>query len=277
MTSHCTMLSTSMSMNMHMLDLMYAPTGWLNLMVMPQFTSMSMDMNMPVPMSMAAMGGMYVPAYRDFQSSGGFGDTGVYALFKLWNGAGQHLHLTQGLSIPTGATNVRQQFPSGKGYYYPYGMQPGSGTWDYKASLTYTGAISDWFWGGQVSGTHRLRSGNSEGYRLGDVFQSTAWGGYQVFNWLSTTVRGVYTGQGQIAGLHNNDLGQVNMWMPEDSQVNYGGSFVDVGFGLTASVPSGKLAGHSLGFEWLQPVSTNVQGYQLERTGALSATWNFKF
>ena len=276
----CTMLSNSMDMNMHMVDLMYAPTDWLNLMLMPQFMSMSMEMNMPVAMSMTAMGGgMNMSALRDFQGSGGFGDTGAYALFKLWDGDGQHLHLTQGISAPTGATNIRQSSPGGPEYYYSYGMQLGSGTWDYKPSLTYTGILNDWFWGGQVSGTHRLENLNNQGYRQGDIFQTTAWGGYKLTPWLSSTIRAVYTAQSKMVGTHTNvnTVAGVPMWMPEDNPSNYGGFFVDVGFGATVSMPYGKLAGHSLGFEWLQPVSTNFQGYQLDRAGALSATWNYKF
>ena len=40
----CYLTPDSMSMSMHMLDLMYAPTDWLTLMLMPQFMDMSMSM-----------------------------------------------------------------------------------------------------------------------------------------------------------------------------------------------------------------------------------------
>jgi hypothetical protein len=42
-------------------------------------------------------------------------------------------------------------------------------------------------------------------------------------------------------------------------------------------VPSGDLAGNSFGFEWLQPVADDFNGYQLQREGALSANWSFAF
>ncbi len=41
-TEGCSMLPRAMTMNMHMLDLMYAPTDWLTLMLMPQFINMEM-------------------------------------------------------------------------------------------------------------------------------------------------------------------------------------------------------------------------------------------
>jgi hypothetical protein len=40
---------------------------------------------------------------------------------------------------------------------------------------------------------------------------------------------------------------------------------------------SGDLAANNLSFEWLQPVDTDVYGYQLERTGVLSATWCYMY
>ena len=36
--------SVDMDMHMHMLDIMYAPTDWLNLMLMPQFVDMDMTL-----------------------------------------------------------------------------------------------------------------------------------------------------------------------------------------------------------------------------------------
>jgi hypothetical protein len=42
-------------------------------------------------------------------------------------------------------------------------------------------------------------------------------------------------------------------------------------------MPSGKLQGNSLSVEWLQPVLDDVNGYQLPREGALSATWSYMF
>ncbi len=67
-----------------------------------------------------------------------------------------------------------------------------------------------------------------------------------------------------------------SQFSPMDNLANYGGHYVDVGFGLSATVPSGAFAGNRLAFEWLQPVYTNVNGYQLNRDGALSAIKHYK-
>ncbi|WP_347986934.1 DUF3570 domain-containing protein [Methylomonas sp. AM2-LC] len=278
--NHCDMFATSMNMNMHMLDLMYAPTDWLNVMLMPQFVDMSMKMDMSaMPMStMMQAWGMYGYTARDQQQSGGFGDTGAYALLRLWDGDGHHVHLTQGISIPTGTVTTRYEW-SNFGYY-SYDMQAGSGTWDYKPSLTYTGEQDDWYWGAQISGTHRLQSISGHGWSLGDIWQGTGWGGYRFTNWLSGTVRGVYSAQSAIHGSYPDGSNYGSFaWgnMPNQFSQNYGGSYADAGFGVTATVPKGDYAGNSASFEWLQPLYTYVNGYQLDRAGALSATWSYAF
>jgi hypothetical protein len=153
-------------------------------------------------------------------------------------------------------------------------MQLGSGTWDFKPSLTYTGQIDQWSWGAQFSGTKHLQDKNSSGFAFGDIFQSTAWGSYSLFNWLSASVRGVYTVQGAVKGEFN---GLIEKLGPMDYTNNYGGKYWDVGFGVNAFVPSGDLAGNNLSFEWLQPVVTDVNGYQLDRNGALSVNWSYAF
>jgi hypothetical protein len=208
-------------------------------------------------------------------TTGGIGDTGLYALFKVFDEPGQHGHATLGLSAPTGDVGVKyrdtHRVDAG---YEDYGMQLGSGTWDFKPSLTYTGQSHPWSWGGQVSGTLRLEDKNKSGYKLGDVFQSTAWGSYSLLEGLSASVRGLYTQEGSIEGEFT---GTFNKLGPNDYTSNYGGRFWDVGLGLTAVIPRGSFQGNRFAFEWLQPVKDDVNGYQLERKGFLTASWSVAF
>jgi hypothetical protein len=269
----CSLRPGYMNMHMHMLDLMYAPTDWLTLMLMPQFV----DMNM----TLESLGGDDSEIHR--HSTGGVGDLGMYALFKLFDMDGHHLHTAMGFSAPTGEADIKlnagahqhdESTDSADGGYIHYGMQTGSGTWDFKPSLTYNGQHEQWLWGGQINGTVRMESQNDTGYAFGDILQTSAWGGYQLTDWLSATIRGIYTVQGTVRH-------EFNGYHPTDANVdypgNYGGRFWDVGFGVRAVVPSGDLAGNSFGFEWLQPVADDFNGYQLQREGALSANWSFAF
>jgi hypothetical protein len=120
----------------------------------------------------------------------------------------------------------------------------------------------------------RLGSANSSGYALGDVFQGTLWGGIGVTSWLSLTGRALYTWQGQLSGRY----GALHVQSgPMDFPGNYGGNFLDLGFGIGLRVPGGVLAGNALRVEWLQPVVDAPHGYQLERVGTLFALWSFEF
>jgi hypothetical protein len=276
-TDKCFLTANGMNMHMHMLDLMYAPTDWLNLMLMPQFVDMNMSMRKleGAPSGVGMQDMMVTGHINTGMATGGYGDTGMYALFKLWGTPNHHINLTLGATAPTGDVGIKMRRMMGiDGGFVDYGMQLGSGTWDFKPSMTYTGKYDDWSWGAQVNGTKRLEGKNASGYTLGDILQSTAWGSYSLLKWLSTSVRGVYTAQDGIKGEYN---GLIDKMGPMDYPKNYGGKYWDVGFGLNAFVPHGDLAGNNLSFEWLQPVATEVNGYQLNRNGALSATWSYAF
>ncbi len=273
----CYDTASGMNMNMIMIDLMYAPTDSLTLMLMPQFV----DMNM----SSRALNGAPTPSFNEQMlidhhtmhehTTGGVGDTGMYMMLKLFQKSGHHIHGTIGMSAPTGSVDLKFRDMHGidVGFQH-YGMQLGSGTWDFKPSLTYTGSQDKYTWGAQLSGTKRLQSLNDSGYALGDALQSTAWGSYGLTDWLSSSLRGVYTVQGAISGGFN---GTYNRLGPVDYTANYGGQYWDVGFGLNASIPTGTLQGNTLSFEWLQPVHDHVNGYQLPRSGALAFTWGYAF
>jgi hypothetical protein len=215
--------------------------------------------------------GVHIHGGPRHHATGGVGDTGLYALFRLADTPMHHWQAGIGFTAPTGKSNLK--IHSGSEFIH-YGMQLGSGTWDFRPSLTYTGQKERWFWGAQVSGVKRLQASNDSGYALGDVLQSSAWGGYRILDYLNGTLRGLHTVQDRIHGSYN---GPHDNSGPMDYPRNYGGQYWDVGFGLDLTIPGGSLAGQHLGVEWLQPVQDEVNGYQLQRTGSLYATWSLGF
>ena len=275
----CFVTPNEMSMNMHMLDLMFAPTDWLTLMLMPQFMDMHMTMRpldgAPATPSMTTSLGAAILHSQHEHTTGGVGDTGMYAIFNVFKSTNQQLNISLGGTAPTGDSGIhlRNTHQQDLGFIH-YGMQLGSGTWDFKPAVTYTGNIDDWSFGAQLNGTKRLESHNKAGFALGDIFQATTWGSYSWTNWLATSVRGVYTLQGSLQGAYRGVYHEIGAM---DYGRNYGGRFVDVGFGINASMPNGSLQGNRVSFEWLQPVHDDVNGYQLPREGALSATWSYAF
>jgi hypothetical protein len=285
--NHCFLMPGTMGMHMHMLDLMYAPTDWLTLMLMPMWMDMNMSMQRlegapPDDLVANNVGntngdiGLHIGHHvQNGHETGGFGDLGMYALFKLFDDGMHHAHFTFGLSAPTADVDIhlnrRHQVDGG---FIHYAMQLGSGTWDFKPSLTYTGKQDKFSWGAQANATIRMEDKNKSGYALGDIFQATAWGSYNLTDWLSASVRGMYTLQDGLDGKFN---GLINQFGPMDYPQNHGGKYWDVGFGLNAMVHSGAFAGNHFSVEWLQPVDDNVNGYQLDREGSLSATWGIMF
>jgi len=264
----CRYTPDSMAMQMHMLDIMYAPTRWLNLMLMPQFMDMDMELaTLEGAPSADETGGGHVHSGPRRHATGGIGDTGLYALVGLFDHVGHHVQAGLGFSAPTGSVDQKIHKQA---EFIHYGMQLGSGTWDFRPSLTYTGGQDRWSWGAQVNGIVRLQDRNASGFALGDQIQSSLWGGYRLIDSLQASVRGVHTRQGQIRGQYN---GPQDRSGPMDFPANYGGEYWDVGLGLNLTLPGGRLAGHQFGVEWLQPVQEQAEGYQLERTGSLYATW----
>jgi hypothetical protein len=276
----CRVKPSEMNVTMHMLSLMYAPTDWMNLMLMPQFVTKSMNMH--------SLEGIKVDPGPEFDAlfratqhgghqheSGALGDIGMYMLFKLVDRPHHRLHISFGATAPTGDVDLtlNRVHKVDIGFTH-YGLQPGSGTWDLKPGVTYTGNIDDFFWGGQVTGTYRMGL-NESGFAFGNNLQASVWGGYQLFRWLSATLRGMYSVEGDLKGEYPEDshipIG------PMDQPQNYGGKFWDIGMGLTASVPSGDLVGNSLSIEYLQPLMDDFNGYQLEREGTLAFNWSYVF
>ncbi|NOS73397.1 MAG: DUF3570 domain-containing protein, partial [Methyloglobulus sp.] len=286
----CAVVPESMAMNMHMLELMAAPTDWLTLMLMPQW--MDMEMNMAALKAFDTQNQHHNGhSVGHNHQTGGIGDTGLYALFKLFDNPHHHITLSLGGTAPTGDVGIKLRKTSSitanaANIPLHYGMQLGSGTWDFKPSLTYIGELDKFNWGAQATGMVRLESTNESGFAFGDIFQSSVWGGYQWTNWLATTVRGVYATQGAIHGAYPasteiNAVTQLPVVLthvgPFDSPANYGGQFVDLGLGVNVTIPNGAFAGNSLKFEWMQPVHTDYNGYQLDRDYALNFTWSYGF
>jgi hypothetical protein len=276
----CFVAPSDMTMHMHMFMLMYAPTDWMNVMLMPTFMDMSMNMRSlegadRCPSGTAGIVGAACQHTNHEHQTGGIGDTNISAQFKLYGDQVNNLHLTLGVSAPTGDIGIKLR--PNHGYelgFIHYGMQLGSGTWDFTPSLTYTGHYDNWGWGAQVQGIKRLESQNESGYALGDMFQTTAWGSYQILEWLGGTVRGIYTSQGALQNEYNDHHVPVGTM---DEPANHGGRYWDVGLGLTATIPRGDLAGNAVSVEWIQPVQDDVNGIQIEREGALAAKWSYMF
>jgi hypothetical protein len=267
-----------MDMSMHMLEVMYAPTDWLTVMVMAQYVEMEMAMWHGHTEHHGHEGkeehghSHEKPGAgngRMEHSTSGWGDTTVTGLFKLFEFDRQIIHAGLGLSLPTGSVDETMH-----GKFTHYGMQLGSGTYDFKPSLTYLGQADRFSWGSQVSGVIRLEDENESGFRFGNILEATAWAAVKITSIVSVSGRLLYRYEGDIKGHYN---GPHNHSSPPDFQENYGGEWLNAGVGVNLYAPSGWLKGHRLAVEALFPVWQDLNGVQLEQDYSLVATWQWAF
>lgn len=245
---------TKMTMNMHMLGMMYAPDDRVTLMGMLNYSEKEMDhVTFAGPMGVSRLG--------EFTTkSSGIGDTTVAALVKL-GGSHEHAwHATLGISLPTGSIDETDTILTPMGTQLsprlPYPMQLGSGTYDLLSGLTYAGRENAWGWGAQWRSTFRLGE-NDEAYRLGDEHKLQGWVSYLVNPSLSVSARLAYYDRGNIDGIDPRIALPVQTADPDRQAVER----VDVGLGINFLVPTER---YRVAFEVNFPLSQDLDGPQLE-------------
>ena len=252
------MIPTSMSMNMHMLMVMYGVTDRLTLMGEATYIANNMEMQMNMGMGMPYM--TQPPMHTE-----GVGDTELRGIY----GINKYLVGSLGLSVPTGS--IKQTINMmGMEFRAPYDMQLGSGTYDLKPALTYNSLSNDakWNWGGQAMYTYHI-SKNSEGYSLGDSIKVTSWL-QRAFGPAATWLRLAFNDTGRISGQDAEIQKILDPMMgvptPDADPRNYGGQRLDGLIG--ASIKTGAL---SFGVEGGVPIYQYLNGLQLKTKWVINA------
>lgn len=247
----------SMTMDMAMLHVMWAPSDRVTLMAMPSW--MRMDMTM-LGISSAPATGHHALALGETKahSTSGIGDTRLGALVALSRNPKLSAHAGLVVSAPTGSVSRKDA----DGNFVHYGMQPGSGTWDLQPSLTLRGAQPGFGWGVQASYLARTGSANSSGFKFGDRFAATAWASKPLSPRVSLSARLAYSDEGAIKGHYSSGH---NHSAPPDRQANYGGQRLEAGIGANFVVGDN----FRLGAEASVPLYQKVNGIQApKRFGA---------
>ncbi len=245
-----------MSMDMHMLGLMYAPTNRLTMMLMANY--IDRDMN-----HVTYMGGTGTTVLGNFRTStSGWGDTSLMGMVKIKSTAKAKIHAILGVSLPTGSTDETGQVLTPMNMQptvrLPYPMQLGSGTVDSILGVSYSGFGDRWGWGGQWRSIFRTGD-NDEDYSLGNETRLMAWLSYLISNPVSASLRVEHYDRGNISGIDPNIMLPVQTADPS----RQGASRTDLAFGLNLAGQHG-LRGWRLGLEFLVPLSQDLDGPQLE-------------
>lgn len=256
-----------MEMQMHMIGAMFAPTDWMTIVGMTNYVEKDMTLRANPHAHGHGHGGGHAGTFS--HSSAGWGDTTVGALVKFFDADGQRAHLNLLFNLPTAEVDEKQN-----GVFLPYGMQLGSGTWDFKPGVTYLGQAGNLSWGIQASGTIRLEDANDSGFAYGDGINATPWLAYSLTDSLSVSGRLNYTWEDEIDGHYNGPHGHV---APPHFQENYGGHILEGGVGLNWIFRGGLLDGHRLAAEVLVPMYQDLNGVGMNREYSVVVGWQKAF
>lgn len=251
----------SMTMDMLMLDLMFAPNENVTLMVMPHYMWHRMEMVGIDPQ--VGHGGDHEGHGGHAMSLGdvhrhqvkGFGDTLASASFRLARGRRFNAHMTMGVWVPTGSSSRKNP----DGTFVHYGMQPGSGTWDVEPSLTVSGKRGRTGWGAQAAYRWRVSEANDPGFRFGDKARMSGWLSYLVRPTVGATARLEYSREGKVEGHYD---GAHNHSAPPDRQENYGGKTVTGALGVNWQPMLNSSFRPELGIEASVPFHQKQNGIQ---------------
>ena len=248
------MVPKNMTMDMHMFGTMYAISNKWTLMGMINY----LDNEMTMQSRMMKMG----------SESSGLGDTKIAGLYDLaqWD-SGRRMHLKLGLNLPTGSIDEKDSMSRILGY----GMQLGSGTYDFEPAITYLAQTDNYSYGAQLGGVLRIGE-NDQDYTLGNRFEAALWGARKITDSLSASAKFDYSSQSEIDGSDSRlDARNMMMASPGFQTASQGRDITTFGLGLNYYFKDGGLSGHRLAAEWETPIDQKVNGVQLE----LDSTWTF--
>lgn len=260
-----------MTMQGHMFSLRYGLTNDLNISVMARYIEKEMVMT-----TYAGPAGT-VPLVDNVGKTKGLGDTVMALTANLYKRRGQQVHVAAGLSLPTGSITEEGTMimPNGQEALRrrPYGMQLGSGTYDFMPTLTYLGRQGAFSWGAQYKARLPLEEANDEGWRFGNRHMVTGWVGYAFAPRLNGTLRVAGSTSGTIKGFDDDIMGPFQGTHTEF----YGGERIEVFAGMNGHLKLEGFGMARIGVEAGVPVYQNLNGPQLERDWSLAATVGVHF
>lgn len=247
---------TDMSMQMHMVMLMYLPSERLSLMAMVPYLVKSMDH-------------LTVDGERFSERSTGLGDVELRAHYTLYDDASHRLYFNGGVALPTGSINERLD-----GARLEYPMQLGAGTVSAIPGLSYLGQAGEWGWGVDAMPTLRFDD-NRYDYRLGNQYRINAWAMRRLTDSLNLSARADARRVDNISGA-DDALDREDE--PTKDPNLQAGRRIDLLLGLNFQ-PSGSPSAENQRFylEAGVPAYQSLDGPQLKTTfiGKLNWQWHF--
>ena len=255
-----------MTMDMHMIGVMYAPNDRVTLAGMGTYLEKQMD-------HLVFRGPRGTDVLGEFTTSTrGPGDVSLLALLRLSEGGARHrIHATVGTSVPVGSVTKTDEIltpantrPSPR---LPYPMQLGSGTVDLIVGATYASEAGAWGWGAQTRSVVRIGD-NDEGYALGDEHWVHAWLSRVLTPQLSVSARIARYARSNISGLDDEIAAPVQTADPRRQKAQR----LELALGSNLVLPGGR---HRLAADVAVPVGQRLDGPQLESDWQVTVGWQF--
>jgi hypothetical protein len=202
-------------------------------------------------------------------SSEVLGDISIVGLFNLLDMEEYRLSVTLGGTVPIGKLSKRGPTLTDSRGVLPYTMQGGSGTADLLFGGTFQVQNDASSVGVQFNSVFRFYD-NPFDYRLGNSYDFAVWGAYNVTDWVSFSMRGLYEHWSPIEGFEARTNGAED---PLANSFVQGGNRFVIPFGFSLFLREGTAAGHRLLVEWYYTVSEDLNGPQPSHDRTLIISW----
>lgn len=251
-----------MTMNMHMLGAMYAPSDKITLMIMANYLENDMNLQM-------RNGNLFAT------NTSGLGDVSVNALYSIFNKNRKAMHAQVGVTIPTGSIEEKNLLPMsmGNAVQLPYPMQLGTGSFGANLGLTFLGQCDKFSWGHQLSGMININD-NDQDYKFGNRYKFNNWIAAKAGENLSVSIRL----EGLLVDEIDGASASLNPMMVTTADTkNSGATFINSGFGLNYLVRNGGLKGLRFATEISTPLYQDLNGIQLKQNYNLTFGVQYAF
>lgn len=251
---------TQMTMEMHMMHVMYGASDDLTLYTMLMLPSLTMD---------HVRGDFNAPARgTNFTThNSGFGDTQFGALLRLFSTDTQDFVLNLGCSVPTGDIYRETTIPSNGSLQQPlpFPMRLGSGTFNARPGITWK-YFGDWYSGGAQLQTDLPIGRNYRGYSVSDEFRFNTWTSVLLTDNWSVSLRGEHLWRTEFDGT---DSSAANPVISTNVEEFRGGYWYNLGIGTQVMAQ-----GHYFNFEFVPTIAQDLDGIQLETDYTAIASWS---
>ena len=254
---------TQMTMEMHMIHVMYGVSDEITAYTMIMLPSLTMD-HTRGPANGAGPG----TAFTTHNS--GFGDLSVGALFSVWHDEDDDLILNIGGTAPTGDIFRTTTIPTGGAVVQPlpFPMRLGSGTFNFRPAATWKHYFHESSFGMQFS-TDLPIGRNYRGYSVGEDYRFNMWYSHLLSDNLALSVRLENQWRTNYDG---NDPMTPDGVISTNVESFRGGYFLNLGAGVMA-----LLDGHLFSVELVPTLYQDLDGIQLETDWSLVASWSKAF